>query len=91
MSKSDPNLEKLVTGAQKYAPSRGYLSSRHAAAARALGNYTRWKASLLEDDKGDDDEDDMPIPRRAAKAGKRRVKIVRDESGAITGFEREDD
>jgi len=82
VSNPDPNLEKLVTGAQKYAPSRGYLSGRHAAAARALGNYTRWKASLVEGDK--------PAPQEQTKAAKKRVKVIRDESGTITGFERQD-
>lgn len=81
MNKPDPRLEKLVTGAQKYAPGRGYESTRHAKSAQALGNYYRWKESLQETP-----EDEAPAP---AQKTKRKVKVVRDESGAITGFEAE--
>lgn len=73
-------LEKLVTGAQKYAPGRGFLSNRHAASAKALGNYYRWKESLTPD------QEEGKAP---ATKSKRKVKVIRDENGAITGFEQD--
>lgn len=78
MNKPDPRLEKLVTGAQQYAPGRGYLSTRHARSAQAMGAYYRWKESLKEG------QDEPAAPEAKAK---RKVKVIRDESGAITGFE----
>lgn len=84
MNSPDPRLEKLVSGAQRHVADPGYESARSQRALRALGDYERKKAAVLTK------YQDKPASTPAAAPKKRKVRVVRDDSGAITGFEAAD-
>lgn len=82
MSNSDPNLQKLVEGAQKHVKSPGSTSSRDEAMLRALNEYETWREANL----AEAAPQTPPVPAKAKKT----ARVVRDPRGRVIGLEMAD-